>query len=156
MSIRRAKAAGMPAGGGDGLLSNRMETGRGLCSVEGRKHRLTRRRVTAAASAAPLPDIATAHVISVPAADITFGTGALSERGAGIKPSLRISVHDELVTDVARRGTAFRSISTLKDKWVNVGNPGSGQRPIAQGRAPLQKKWRKIGIGRTQEADEFP
>jgi TRAP transporter TAXI family solute receptor len=56
------------------------------------------------------------------------GEGAFKEQGPWNDVRAVFGVHPELFTLVARADAGIKSIDDLKDKRVNIGNPGSGQR----------------------------
>jgi len=56
------------------------------------------------------------------------GTSTFEEMGANKKLRAVFSVHSEPFTVVARSDANVKTLIDLKDKRVNIGNPGSGQR----------------------------
>ena len=56
------------------------------------------------------------------------GSSKFKEDGAYEELRAVFSVHPEPFTVVARAGAGIKSFDDLKDKRVNIGNPGSGQR----------------------------
>lgn len=56
------------------------------------------------------------------------GTSKFEEQGANSDLRAVFSVHPEPFTVIARADAGIESFADLKDKRVNIGNPGSGQR----------------------------
>lgn len=56
------------------------------------------------------------------------GTSKFEDKGANKKLRAVFSIHSEPFTLMARKDSGIKSFSDLKNKRVNIGNPGSGQR----------------------------
>ena len=56
------------------------------------------------------------------------GTSAFKKQGANKDLRAVFSVHPEAFTILARKDSGIKTFEDLKDKRVNIGNPGSGQR----------------------------
>src|SRR5690349_16607602 len=80
-------------------------------------------------------------------ADAVAGQGPFAARGPTTDLRVLFAGPDEMLTVVARRDSAIRSVTEIRGTRINIGNPGSRQR------ASIDRVMAALGLGRSDFAD---